>query len=269
MTTLARAVSLSGRGIHSGAESCVRIEPSESCGVKFRTEGGVWPVASARRRQIARNTTLVLPDGTEVMTVEHLLSSLAGMGVDDAVVEISGPEVPILDGSAAPFVRAIEDAGVCGEPRRRGRRVFAPVAIDSGESSIQAIPSGSLRMTYIVDYPNTAIGTVMKSWLVTPEVYAAELAPARTFALLSEVEAMRAAGLAMGGSLDNALVVGPDGPMDGRPLRVEAEYAAHKAMDMLGDLALLGEIPTAHYICIRGGHALHSRLVSRLRSVLR
>lgn len=265
MSTLAREIRFAGRGIHTGADASVRVLPSDGGGIAFLTTDGARSITEAGRQESARNTTLRFSDGTSVMTVEHLLSALVGMGVDDAVIEIDGPEAPILDGSAMPYVEAIAAAGLTGPRREACSRVVVPIVVDAYASMIQAIPSDDLRITYVVDYPGTAIGTVMKSVVITPETYSRELAPARTFALFSEVEAMRSSGLAMGGSLENALVVGPHGPMDGRPLRVDAEYAAHKAMDLLGDLALLGEIPTAHYLCIRGGHALHARLVSKLR----
>lgn len=269
--TLASPCSLEGHGIHTGRASRVTVRPGrEGTGIVWRTGGGEFPIAEARRSDASRNTTITFPDGSTYATVEHLLSALAGLSIDDAVIECDGGEMPIIDGSASPFVRAMREAGIAETPGERPRSDLpSPVFVRDGGSSICALPDDELRVTYVVDYRGTAIGTEVKDVLLTPSVYEAEIAPARTFALLSEVEALKAAGLALGGALDNALVVGPDGPVGGTPLRVECEYASHKALDLIGDLALLGRIPTAHYICIRGGHSLHYKLVSRLRGLAR
>lgn len=270
-TTIAERIDLSGRGIHTGVESRVSVLPRDrACGIVFASSGGDVPMRDVELSDAKRCTAVRLPDGSEISTVEHLLSALVGCGIDDAAIECEGGEVPILDGSAKAFADAIVRAGARQLPGERTvRSISAPIRVDAGSSFAAAFPSQETRFTYVVDYTGTAIGSDVLDVVLTSESYMQQIAPARTFALLSEVEALRAAGLALGGSLENALVVGPDGPMDGGPLRVAHEYAAHKTADMIGDLALLGALPRAHYVCFRGGHALHRRLAARMMGMIR
>lgn len=211
---------------------------------------------------------MVFPDGSKLSTVEHLLSVIGGVGLDDVMIECDAHELPILDGSALPFAEGILEAGLveCGA-RENFLHITSPICIDDGVATISAIPADKTRITYIIDYPGTGIGTEMKEAFLTPDVFMSQIAPARTFALLSEIEALRGVGLAAGGSLDNALVIGADGPVGGAAYRIENECAAHKALDLIGDLILLGELPVAHYICIKGGHRLHHKLTDRIRGL--
>lgn len=255
-----------GVGIHTGREASVVVRASDEGGVRFRFDGETFPIESARRVDAERSTTIVFPNGRRLATVEHLLSAMAGVGAGGCVVECVGPEVPILDGSAEPFARGLIEAGIAGRSRG-GPSLGSAICIGIGDRYIAAMPSDELRFTYVIDYGIAAIGCDMLDLVLTRESYLEQVAPARTFALQSEVEALLAAGLALGGSLDNALVVGPDGPIGGG-LRVAHEYAAHKMLDLIGDLSLLGEIPKARYICIKGGHSLHYKLVLRMRQML-
>lgn len=266
--TIAGECVFEGVGVHSGARARAVLHPSDGGGIVFSVRGSTWPVRRARRGETRRSTEIVFPDGSTLRTVEHFMSALAGMEIDDAVIECSGEELPILDGSAAPIVDRIREAGTRETEGERSRAaVSIPVVAERGRSFAAAFPSQDTSFTYIIDYPGTAIGTQMFDEVLTAEVYAERIAPAHTFALASEIETLRRSGLALGGTLDNALLVGEDG-VEGGPLRVPHEFAAHKVLDLIGDLALLGSIPRARYVCAMGGHALHGMLADRLRSLV-
>lgn len=264
--TLARELLFEGTGLHSGAASSVKLSPlQEGRGIVFVFPGGRYAATEAYRDDSPRSTTIVFPGGERIQTVEHLLSAIAGMGLDDVAVLAEGPEIPILDGSARVFAERIREAGfrdrqeIYVEPA-----LSAPICIETDSASICALPAERLRITYVIDYPGTPVGTEMKDIAVDAARYLQEIAPARTFGFVSELEALRAAGLAKGGDLENALIIGPDGPLNSVGYNVDRECAAHKVLDLLGDLALAGDIPRAHYICICGGHRLHAKLTDRI-----
>jgi UDP-3-O-[3-hydroxymyristoyl] N-acetylglucosamine deacetylase len=207
---------------------------------------------------------LTFPGGGSVRTVEHLLAAIAGVGLDDAVIAPEGPEIPILDGSAFLFASAMIEGGVVEtDIPYNPAYLSSPICVCDGPSSVCAIPSEEFRITYVIDYPGSAIGTEMKDVLVTEETFMSEIAPARTFCLESEADSLREAGLALGGSLENTLVIGAGGPL-GSGYRVERECAAHKIADFMGDMACAGFTANARYICVRAGHRLHSRLMDRI-----
>jgi UDP-3-O-[3-hydroxymyristoyl] N-acetylglucosamine deacetylase len=267
--TIAGPAVFSGIGIHSGKRASVTVQPlSDDSGIRFRFGGDIYGITEARPCDAQRSTSIVFPGGQRLRTVEHLLGTLAGLAIDDALIEAeSGSEFPILDGSALPYVKGIIEAGIAEKDGTADAdAILAPVCIGHGASSIAAVPSETLRVTYIIDYPGTAIGTVIKDAEITPGSFAAGVAPARTFALLSEVESLKKTGLAAGGGLENTLVFGEDGPLNGDRARLDGECAAHKILDLLGDLSLAGNIAVAHYICVRGGHRLHLTLAARLRA---
>lgn len=267
--TIARPVTFSGVGIHSGKTAEVKISPlPNGGGVRFRFGDECWGIEEAALSDTRRKTGLAFPNGRCVFTVEHLLGALAGVGVDDAEIEIDGEEVPAVDGSALPFALALIEAGIWErEEPFLERAIFAPVAIDSGRASIVAMPSDVTRMTYVIDYSGTAIGTQIKDVVLTRDSFMNEIAPARTFGLCSEVDDLHRAGLGLGGDLDNVVIIGADGPLNTVGYRLEQECASHKILDLMGDLALIGFPVTAHYICVCGGHDIHAKLVDRLKSV--
>jgi UDP-3-O-[3-hydroxymyristoyl] N-acetylglucosamine deacetylase len=258
-----------GVGIHSGERSSVRMSPLlDGSGIRFKFGETSYRIEEAASVESRRNTELLFPNGRILRTVEHMLAAVAGVGLDDVLIEADGAEVPILDGSALPFARGILDTGFA---IKNERRVFAPlgvpVCIDSGKSSITAIPSDELRVTYVIDYPGTAIGTEMKDVVVNEDTFMSEIAPARTFGLLSEVEELQKSGLGLGGNLDNVMIIGDGGPLNTVGYKIESECAAHKIADLLGDLAAAGGIVRAHYVCVCGGHWLHAKLALRLRGL--
>ncbi len=267
--TLATRLTFEGVGIHTGRPSRVTLSPlEEGAGVRFAFGARRYSIREAARELSRRNTTIVFPGGERLATTEHVLAAVVGMGLDDVLIEAEGPEIPILDGSALPFARAIAETSLCrGVEPAAVRALVAPVCLDAGRASIIALPSDALRLTYVIDYPGTALGTEMKDVVLAPAAFLEEIAPARTFALLAEVEALRASGLAQGGALENAIIIGDDGPVNDTGYRIPRECAAHKLLDLLGDLALAGPVARAHYICVCGGHALHAKLVERLRGL--
>ncbi|MDR0616245.1 MAG: UDP-3-O-acyl-N-acetylglucosamine deacetylase [Synergistaceae bacterium] len=265
--TIKKTAAFEGIGIHSGHSASVTVLPLwDGTGIRFRFGGDIHPITDARPCEALRSTSIAFPGGQRLRTVEHLLGALAGLSISDAIIEAqSGTEFPILDGSALPYVTGLTEAGIAEKDVPADVKVvIAPICVAHGASSVTAIPSETLRVTYMIDYPGTAIGTAIKDAVITPESFAKEVAPARTFALMSEVEHLRKAGLAAGGTLANTLVFGENGPLNDPPSRMDGECAAHKILDLLGDLALNGNIPTAHYICVRGGHRLHLGLAARL-----
>jgi UDP-3-O-[3-hydroxymyristoyl] N-acetylglucosamine deacetylase len=268
--TIASPASFRGVGIHSGQESSVTALPLfDGTGVCFRFGADVYPITAARPCGAARSTSIVFPGGQTLRTVEHLLGALSGLCIDDALIEApADAELPILDGSALPYVNGLIGTGIAEKDETADSAALAsPIFIGHEKACIVAAPKDTLRVTYVIDYPGTSIGTVLKDVEITPESFASDVAPARTFAPLSEVESLRDAGLARGGDLTNTLVFAEDGPMGGARLRIDGECAAHKILDLLGDLALAGTLPVAHYTCIRGGHGLHLKLAARLRAL--
>jgi UDP-3-O-[3-hydroxymyristoyl] N-acetylglucosamine deacetylase len=262
--TLAGETVLEGKGIHSGEPSAVRISPNGGGGIEFSFGERRYGLSQAKPDGSRRNTALVFPGGERVSTAEHLLSAIAGVGLDDALITPLGGELPIMDGSPLPFARAMaslgfEETGKDYEPPA----LASPLFVENGPSFLAALPSEALSVAYVIDYPGSPVGTELKDIDVTPETYMKELAPARTFCIESEISELLEAGLGQGGDAGNVLVIGARA----RPeYRVRAECAAHKAADLLGDLLLAGFVPTARYVCLRGGHSLHLKLVDRIKN---
>ena len=269
-TTLLEEIFFEGRGIHSGCASSLKISPNgEGQGITFSFGERRYGITEAYADGSRRSTSLFFPGGECVKTVEHVLSAIAGLGLDDVLITPEAEEMPIMDGSPLPFADAINSCGLREfDSEYAIHSLNAPICVDLGESSIVALPSDELRITYVIDYPDSPIGTEMKSIAVTRENYMSEIAPARTFCLAGEAMRLREEGFGLGGSEDNVLIIGDDCPHGS--YRVSRECAAHKVADLLGDMALAGFVPRAHYICVRGGHALHMKLADRVkRNVLK
>jgi UDP-3-O-[3-hydroxymyristoyl] N-acetylglucosamine deacetylase len=240
----------------------VALVPSESGRIAFARDGHELAADLDCVSSTARCTTLAA-GGVEVSTVEHLLAALSALAVTSVTVEVEGPEVPILDGSAAPFTRALR----CAVRRLPGERatlkLAAPVWLEHGASSFLAVPAADFRVVTAVDYPHPLIGRQVADVVVSPETFEHEIAPARTFGFEHELEELIARGLARGGSLDNALVFMNDGGATDR--RFADEPARHKALDVIGDLALLGALPLAHVWAVRPSHRLNVEFARMLR----
>jgi len=266
--TLSRSVRVAGVGLHTGRHVTAVLHPAEAGRgiVFFRTDvGSVIPAVAEEAARFDHATSLGRP-GREVGTVEHLLSALVGSGIHDLLVEVDGPELPILDGSAAPWIEAFHLAGLA---RQRDAALpfspAAPISVSGPHGKrIEIRPARDLRLTYTIDFPHPAIGRQSVTVVVTPESYARHVAPARTFGFLAEYDSLKAHGLARGASPENCIVVGEDRVESGE-LRFPDEFVRHKALDLLGDLALVGRPVLGHVVAVRAGHALHAALASRLR----
>jgi UDP-3-O-[3-hydroxymyristoyl] N-acetylglucosamine deacetylase len=207
--------------------------------------------------------TSLMRQGVLISTTEHLLSALIGMGIDNAIVELDNLELPILDGSALPYVEAIQRAGIREQRRRReALRVLQPVEVREGEKFIGVYPGSGYRISYTIDFP-APIGQQKTCVDLAAENYGSEIAPARTFGYKADEKKLRDMGLIRGASPENAIILNGKGPVNG-PLRFADEYARHKVLDLIGDLALAGRRLEGHVVAVRAGHAMHTALVARL-----
>jgi UDP-3-O-[3-hydroxymyristoyl] N-acetylglucosamine deacetylase len=268
-TTIHRPVEAEGVGLHSGVPVRIRILPAPfSTGIVFvRTDLDNFQVP-ASWRHVARVSyaTSLMRQGVLISTTEHLLSVLYSMGVDNAYIEIDNLEVPILDGSGLPFVRLLEDAGIRHFRRkRRYLRIRRPVSVEDKGKRISILPDDSFRLTCDTDY-QAPVGRQSLELEVTPERYASEIAFARTFGWEADLDQMRNMGLIRGASLENAVCFTPDGVRNPEGLRAADECCRHKALDLIGDLALLGRPLLGHVIAERAGHAMHAALVKTIMS---
>jgi UDP-3-O-[3-hydroxymyristoyl] N-acetylglucosamine deacetylase len=264
--TLKREVACTGIGLHSGRPVRLRLKPATAgYGIRFvRCDVGVEiPADLASLTRLDHATTLAR-GGVTIETVEHLLSALQALGVDDVRVEVDGPEVPILDGSAAPFVILIHEAGLkpLAAPRRY-LKVLRPVEVVRGMKSARLSPDDHFRVSYTIGFDHPLLRHQAFSLRVTSQSYVDGIAAARTFGFLRDVETLRRNGLALGGSLDNAIVIGESGVLNNK-LRFEDEFVRHKILDAIGDLALLGHPVLGHLEGVRAGHALHAELTQKL-----
>jgi UDP-3-O-[3-hydroxymyristoyl] N-acetylglucosamine deacetylase len=268
-TTVQRPVEISGVGLHSGVTVNIRILPAPvSTGIVFiRTDLERFAIP-ASWRHVARVSyaTSLMRQGVLISTTEHLLSVLYSMGIDNVYVEIDNLEVPILDGSGLPWVRLIEQAGIRQYRRkRRYLRIRRPISVEDKGKRISIIPDEVFRLTCDTDYP-APVGRQSVELEVTPERFASELALARTFGWEKDLDQMRNMGLIRGANLENAVCFNQDGPMNPGGLRAVDECCRHKALDLIGDLALLGRPLLGHVIAERAGHAMHAALVARIMS---
>jgi UDP-3-O-[3-hydroxymyristoyl] N-acetylglucosamine deacetylase len=211
------------------------------------------------------STVLSNGEGIRVGTIEHLMAALAGCGIDNAVVELDGPEVPIMDGSAAPFVYMIERAGIVPQDAaRRAIKILKPVAVNENGASAALLPEHGFSMSFEIDYDNPLIRRQDITLSFEPGTFETELAPARTFGLIDDLPRLQAAGLALGGSLDNAVVVSGSRVLNQGGLRYADEFVRHKLLDAIGDLYLAGAPIIGHFRGLRSGHALTRRLLATL-----
>jgi len=264
--TLRREVGCTGIGLHSGRPVRLRLLPAPAQhGIRFaRTDVGVEIPATLAHVGEQDHATTLSRDGVSIGTVEHLLAALAGLGVDDARVEVDGPEVPVLDGSAAPFVILLHEAGLrpLAVPRLH-IRVKEPVAVVHGGKSARLTPADHFEIDYSIGFDHPLLRHQAVSVRVTPRSFTEQVAPARTFGFLREVEMLRKSGLALGGSLENAVVIGETGVLNNK-LRFEDEFVRHKVLDAVGDLALLGFPLLGRLEATRAGHALHTAVAQKL-----
>lgn len=269
-TTIQRPVEASGIGLHSGVAVKIRVLPAPvSTGIVFlRTDLDNFPIL-ASWRHVARVSyaTSLMRRGVLISTVEHLLSVFYSSGIDNAYIEIDNLEVPILDGSGLPFVELIRAAGLRHYRRkRRYLRIRRPITVEDHGKRISILPDEAFRLTCEIRFEHPMVGHQTLEMEVTPERYAEAIAPARTFGFAYELDQMRNMGLIRGASLANAVCFDREGVMNPEGLRFPDECCRHKALDLIGDLALIGKPLLGHVIAERAGHAMHAQLVARIMS---
>ena len=267
--TLKTSIHCAGVALHSGAKVSMTLMPAPvGSGIVFRRVD-IGPGAMVRAAWDCvvdtRLCTVLGENGVIVGTVEHLLAALSGCGIDNAIVELDGPEVPIMDGSAAPFVFLVECAGIAEQDApRRVIRVLKPVAVEHGQAKASLSPGKFLSMNFEIDFDSAAVSNQRIKLGLVNGTFRSEVARARPFGFLHEVEKMRAAGLALGGSLDNAIVIAGDKILNQDGLRFRDEFVRHKVLDAVGDLYLAGAPIIGEFTGVCSGHAVNNRLLRAL-----
>ena len=264
--TIEQALEFSGIGLHSGAAVRMRLVPAPAgSGIVFRRtdlEGFEIPATGRNVARVSYATSL-MRQGVLISTTEHLLSALIGMGIDNIIVELDNLELPILDGSALPYVQAIQSVGVKAQRRRREYlRILKPVEVREGDKFIGVYPGSGYSIDYAIDFP-APIGQDHFALDLATETYGAEIAPARTFGYKADEEKLRNMGLIRGAGPECAILVTDTGIENG-PLRFPNEFVRHKVLDLIGDLALAGRQIEGRVVAARAGHAMHTALVQRL-----
>ncbi|MGI0494210.1 UDP-3-O-acyl-N-acetylglucosamine deacetylase [Alkalinema pantanalense CENA528] len=274
--TIAQPIACTGVGLHSGLTTTVHLIPAlgNSGRTFIRTDlpnSPAIPAKVANVQQTVLSTELVAETAqgnAQVRTVEHLLAALLGLGIDNVRIEIDGGEVPLLDGSAQDWATAIATAGIAVQTTPRPQmELNEPIWVRQGDAFVAALPAPELRFSYGIDFDVPAIGNQWHSWSPSQTSFVQEIAPARTFGLAHQIEHLQSAGLIKGGSLDNALVCSQTGWLN-PPLRFSNEPVRHKLLDLVGDLSLVGHLPTAHYLAYKASHHLHTQLAQQLAAIV-
>jgi len=267
-TTLKKPVSIAGIGLHTGVNVKMTLSPApENTGYVFiRTDLDNFEIpASVEYVSHCSYATTLLCGGVLISTCEHLLSALRGCGIDNCFIELDGIEVPILDGSSREFAQMIYEAGIKEqESPRRFLRVLKKVEVIEDSRKISIEPASNFEIDCVIDFPHPLIGRQSYIFELRDDNFVRDIASARTFGFLEEVERLRMANLARGGSLENAIVLTRDGMLNQEPLRFDNEFVRHKILDIIGDFALLGMPIIGKVFAERSGHALHAALMSKL-----
>lgn len=265
--TLRRQVACAGIGLHSGHKVNLTLRPAApDTGIRFRRSdlGGLEIPATLDRLAGTYYATGLRQGDASVDTIEHLLAALVSQGVDNVIVELDRSEVPIMDGSSAPFVYLIQEAGVKvqTEPRRY-LKVLRPITASRGDAAMALYPADTFKLTYTISFDHPLLRHQSHTVSMSADAFAESIAPARTFGFLREVEMLRQQGLTLGGSLENAIVLSETGVLN-NTLRFEDEFVRHKILDAVGDLALLGYPILGHVVAHRAGHAMHTTFAKRV-----
>ena len=270
-STLSKSVSFTGVGLHGGKPARMAIRPAPAgagvwfCRVDVSDRDQMIPARYDAVSDTRLCTVLANPAGVSVSTVEHVMAALAGCGVDNALIDIDGPEIPIMDGSAQVFVDAIQTAGLSfTDTPRRALRILSPVMVERGDARAELHPADAFAMDFSIAFDDAAIGRQRHAMTLGADGFARDLADCRTFTRLAEIEQLRAHGLALGGSLDNAVVVDGARVLNPGGLRRPDEFVRHKMLDAVGDLALAGAPIIGRYVGDKAGHALTNTLLRAL-----
>lgn len=262
-STIQKEVHLSGIGVHSGTNVDLILRPSSSGQILFRRTdlNNLEFTLDSKKIETLSSTSLAGED-YKIQTIEHLMAVLYAFGIDSLIIELNGNEIPIMDGSASPFVQAILKAGITLLPEKKKIiKILKPFIIKEKEASVSFYPDSDLKITYCIEYDHPAIQKQELSLSINLKNFVTAIAPARTFGFLKDVPALRAQGLALGGSLENAVVLDEKKVISG-PLRYPEEFVRHKILDLIGDLSLLGSPVLGHFKAHKAGHALHLKAIN-------
>ena len=267
--TLKKAISLTGKGLFSGKYVHLTLYPSENTGIVFHRINQGEKICFPSKLEYVQRAHMFTLLGTEkggVQMVEHLLSALSAYGIDNVIVEVKGPEIPAVDGSAFPFVEMIEKAGIELLPKpRKEISLTQPVHWSDGAVHMVALPSSHLQISYTLHYPeNKFFRSQFATFSISPEIYKKEIAPARTFSFYEEIQPFLEKGFIKGGGLENAVVIKEEKILNPEGLRFPEEQARHKMLDLIGDLTLLGADVKAHIIAIGSGHSSNISFAKKL-----
>jgi len=270
--TIKNAVSYRGIGLHTGKEVTMTLEPAPvNWGVVFVREDlpGSPQIKLSANKVISNLRGTSIGEGeVKVRTVEHILAALSGLNVDNITIKIDGEEIPAADGSALPFVRLIQKAGIVEQEASRDvLKVEEPFWLEEGERRLVVLPNDKLKITYTVDFPQSPLKSQFAEFTVDEETFIREIAPSRTFGFMEEVEKLKRRGLIQGGSLDNAVVIDKDGVVNEEGLRFPNEPVRHKILDLIGDLYLVGKPVRAHILAIKSGHLFNVKLTQKLEEL--
>lgn len=267
--TISREITFEGKGLHTGRDVVMRLKPAprDTGLVFYRSDKGVFINATLRAVSDTAFATTLGYNGTSVKTVEHILAAASGMGIDNLLIDVNGPEVPILDGSSARFAQSIVEAGTARQSSNRSYlRVVKPVLFREGNTHIAAIPYDGRLITYQIYFDHPMLGLQKMSLELTDDNFIREIAPARTFGFLRDVETLRSRGLARGGSPENAVIITENGILNASGLRFKDEFIRHKILDFIGDLALGGLPIHGHFVVNRSGHTTNTRFLKKFLS---
>ena len=267
--TIKNEITFEGIGLHTGKHARVTLKPaSRDTGITFiRSDKNTVIKAHVGSVIDTAFATTIGQDGTKIRTVEHMMAALAGLGIDNIVVDVNGPEIPILDGSSTELIGVILKAGIAKQGKKRPfLRIKRPIIFDDGNSKVAALPYEGRRITYSIFFNHYGFGEQRLSLEIDEETFAREIAPARTFGFLKDIEYLRTNGLAKGGSLDNAIVLGENGVLNSSGLRFKDEFVRHKVLDSIGDLAILGFPIYGHIIANKSGHSTNIKFLKKLLS---
>jgi len=260
--TLGEEVSFSGIGVHSGRETRVILKPSSSGRVVFRLpEMGNLETGLNPQEVDTKGSTSIIVDHGLIRTVEHLMAVIYALEIDSLVIEVEGGEIPIMDGSALPLVQAVSKAGISYlSLEKKYLRILKPCHVQEGDALVSFYPDPGFRITYSIEYDHPVIRRQELSILLNQETFSKEVAPARTFGFLKDVPRLKKEGLALGGSLENAVVLDEKSVING-PLRFQDEFVRHKILDLVGDLSFIGYPVIGHINVHKGGHSLHFKAI--------
>lgn len=265
--TIKNEVSFEGIGLHTGRHARVTLKPaSRDTGIVFiRSDKNTIIKANVASVIDTAFATTIGQDGAKIRTVEHMMAALAGLGIDNIVVDVDGPEIPILDGSSTQLISIILKAGIAKQGKKMPYlRINRPIIFDDGNAKVAALPYEGRRVTYSIFFNHYGFGEQRLSIEINEETFASEIAPARTFGFLKDIEYLRTNGLAKGGSLENAIILGEKGVLNSSGLRFKDEFVRHKVLDSIGDLAILGFPIYGHIIANKSGHSTNIKFLKKL-----